>query len=138
VTPGEAVVVEIEGRGVLFPQHRLEILGQRAAAGEGRGGEHVQEAVHDRPRAPRLVRERLFGADGVVQSGGGLPRHGGRGAGRDEAGQVGGIGDGVRHDATGPGLGPRAAAAQGGEQAAEVVAKRHLDEGREAGRQRLQ
>ena len=132
------MVVEVEGRSVLLPQHRLEVGDRRAAAGESRGGEHVQEAVQHRSRAPRLVRERLFGTDGVVQSGGGLPRHFGRGAGRDEAGQVGGIGDGVRYDATGSGLRPRAPVTQGGEQVAQVAAERYLDEGAEARRQRLQ
>ena len=92
---------------------RLEVGERRAVAGEGGRREHVQEAVQDRPRAARLVGEGLLGADRVVQPGGGLEGHAGGGAGGDEPGQVGGIGNGVRHDAAGAHLGPRAAAAQG-------------------------
>ena len=77
------------------------------AAREGGRGEDVQEAVHHRPRAARRVRERVLGAHGVVEAGGRLPPHSRRRAGCDEAGDVGGVGDGFRHDAAGADLRPR-------------------------------
>ena len=57
-------------------------------------------------------------------------------------GDIGGVGDGLRHDAAGADLGARTVAAQGREHgrrvAAELAAERHLDEGREAGREGLE
>ena len=84
------VVVEAESR-----RRRARAARPRApravapVAREGGRREHVQEAVHHGARARRLVGERLLGAHRVVQARRGLPRHAGRGAGGDEARDVG-------------------------------------------------